>query len=30
VSWLRSDIDPIALRRLLTPREELPPLDGNY
>src|SRR5262249_48122519 len=30
VSFLRSDIDPIQFRRLLTPREQLPPLDPNY
>jgi len=30
VVWLRDDIDPIAFRRLLTPTEQLPPLDANY
>lgn len=30
VTWLRNDIDPIALRRLLTAREGLPPLSGDY
>jgi prepilin-type N-terminal cleavage/methylation domain-containing protein/prepilin-type processing-associated H-X9-DG protein len=30
VSFLSSDIDPIAIRRLLTPIEQLPPLDNNY
>ncbi len=30
VSWLRSDIDPIALRRLVTAREGLPPLNNDY
>jgi len=30
VTWLRNDINPIALRRLLTAREGLPPLDADY
>jgi prepilin-type N-terminal cleavage/methylation domain-containing protein/prepilin-type processing-associated H-X9-DG protein len=30
VTWLRDNIDPIAFRRLLTPTEQLPPLDPNY
>ena len=30
VTWIRNDIDPIALRRLLTAREGLPPLSGDY
>jgi prepilin-type processing-associated H-X9-DG protein len=29
VSWIRNDIDPIAFRRVLTPREQLPPIDGT-
>jgi prepilin-type N-terminal cleavage/methylation domain-containing protein/prepilin-type processing-associated H-X9-DG protein len=30
VTWLRNDIDPIALRRLLTAREGLPPIGTDY
>jgi prepilin-type N-terminal cleavage/methylation domain-containing protein/prepilin-type processing-associated H-X9-DG protein len=30
VSWLRDNITPIGLRRLCTPVEQLPPLDGSY
>jgi len=30
VSWLRNDIGPIQFRRLLTPVEQLPPLDPNF
>ena len=30
VGWLKTDIHPVALRRLCTPAEQLPPLDGNY
>jgi prepilin-type N-terminal cleavage/methylation domain-containing protein/prepilin-type processing-associated H-X9-DG protein len=30
VTWLKNTIDPIAFRRLLTPTEQLPPLDGDY
>jgi len=30
VSWLRNNIPPLALRRLLTAREGLPPLSSDY
>jgi prepilin-type N-terminal cleavage/methylation domain-containing protein/prepilin-type processing-associated H-X9-DG protein len=30
VTWLRNDIGPIALRRLLTAREGLPPITSDY
>jgi prepilin-type N-terminal cleavage/methylation domain-containing protein/prepilin-type processing-associated H-X9-DG protein len=30
VTWIKDNIDPIAFRRLLTPTEQLPPLDPNY
>ena len=30
VTWLKDTINPLALRRLCTPREQLPPLDADY
>jgi prepilin-type N-terminal cleavage/methylation domain-containing protein/prepilin-type processing-associated H-X9-DG protein len=30
VTWLKGDIQPIQLRRLLTPFEQLPPLEPGY
>jgi prepilin-type N-terminal cleavage/methylation domain-containing protein/prepilin-type processing-associated H-X9-DG protein len=30
VKWLKNDINPITLRRLCTPAEQLPPLDAGF
>ncbi len=30
VSWLRADINPLQLRYLCTPNEQIPPIDPNY
>ncbi len=29
-TWIKDDIHPVALRRLLTPKEMLPPLNADY
>lgn len=30
VSWIRDSISPVALRFLMTPTEQIPPIDGDY